>query len=134
MRGNDKDPGSRALIVGVGAGVVILLLALLFADVWVPAFKEWSSGIKKSTENVDYENVKMVEDTARAMISSYKSDILTYETYKDSDDKEEQSWAKQAKIRANTTANSYNEYIIKNSFIWKDNVPDDIELQLNIVE
>ena len=56
------------------------------------------------------------------MIASYKSDVATYEQYKDSDNEEKQSWAEQAKMRANITANSYNEYILKNSYIWEDNI------------
>ena len=31
---------------------------------------------------------KQVEDTARSMIASYKSDVATYEQYKDSDNEE----------------------------------------------
>lgn len=47
------------------------------------------------------------------MISSYNSDKLIYEQYKDSDDEEKQNWAEQAKMRANKTANTYNNYILK---------------------
>ncbi len=54
--------------------------------------------------------------------------------YKDSDNKEKQSWAEQAKMRANKTASSYNNYILKNSYVWKNNVPADIYLELQIIE
>ena len=74
------------------------------------------------------------EATARAMIASYKSDVATYEQYKESDNEEKQSWAEQAKMRANRTANSYNEYILKNSYVWEDNIPSDIDYSLPIVE
>ena len=47
---------------------------------------------------------------------------------------EKQSWAEQAKMRANRTANSYNEYILKNSYVWEDNIPSDIDYSLPIVE
>lgn len=40
----------------------------------------------------------------------------------------------QAKIRANSTAISYNEYILKNSFLWADNIPEDIKSKLEIIE
>lgn len=33
-------------------------------------------------------------------------------------------------MRANRTAATYNEYILKNSYVWKGNVPDDIRAQL----
>ena len=66
--------------------------------------------------------------------NQYKSDVATYEQYKDSDNEEKQSWAEQAKMRANRTANSYNEYILKNSYVWEDNIPSDIDYSLPIVE
>lgn len=37
-------------------------------------------------------------------------------------------------MRANRTANSYNEYILKNSYVWEDNIPSDIDYSLPIVE
>ena len=59
---------------------------------------------------------------------------LTYEQYKDSDDEEKQSWAEQAKMRANKTASSYNNYVMKNSFVWKNNIPIDIYAELEYIE
>lgn len=85
---------------------------------------------KKIDDATNYETKKKVEDTCRAMISSYNSDKLTYEQYKDSDNEEKQSWAEQAKMRANKTASSYNNYILENSFVWENNVPDDIQREL----
>lgn len=35
---------------------------------------------------------------------------------------------------ANKTANTYNEYILKNSFVWQNNVPDDIYQKLEIIK
>ena len=67
------------------------------------------------------------------MITSYKTDLATYNQYKDSDNAEKQSWAEQAKMRANKTANTYNEYILKNSFVWQGNVPADIYSQLQVI-
>lgn len=43
---------------------------------------------------------------------------------------EKLSWAEQAKMRANKTAASYNEYVLKNSFVWNGNVPADIRTSL----
>lgn len=85
---------------------------------------------KKIDDATNYETKKKVEDTCRAMISSYNSDKLTYEQYKDSDNEGKQSWAEQAKMRANKTASTYNNYILENSFVWENNVPDDIQREL----
>jgi len=85
-------------------------------------------------EYTSYEIKKDVEDTCRAMISSYTSDKLTWEQYCDSESAEQRSWADQAKMRANKTAASYNNYILKNSYVWGKNVPDDIKMELSYLE
>ena len=115
---------------------VILIGAIIFFGFTPGGRSVWNSythSLEKADEN-QYETKKQVEDTARAMIASYKSDVATYEQYKDSDNEEKQSWAEQAKMRANKTANSYSEYILKNSYVWEDNIPSDIDYSLPIVE
>lgn len=94
----------------------------------------WMHSLQKADDASNYETKKLVEDTARGMVTSYKSDIVMYEQYKDSEDKDEKYWANSAKIRANQTAVKYNEYILKNSYIWEDNTPSDIMFTLDIVE
>jgi hypothetical protein len=81
-----------------------------------------------------YQTRKKVEDSCRAMISSYTSDSMTYKQYKDSTDSEKQGWAEQAKMRANKTAATYNEYVLKNSYVWEGNVPSDIRKRLEYIE
>jgi hypothetical protein len=115
---------------------VILIGAIIFFGFTPGGRSVWNSythSLEKADEN-QYETKKQVEDTARSMIASYKSDVATYEQYKESDNEEKQSWAEQAKMRANRTANSYNEYILKNSYVWEDNIPSDIDYSLPIVE
>ena len=115
---------------------VILIGAIIFFGFTPGGRSVWNSythSLEKADEN-QYETKKQVEDTARSMIASYKSDVATYEQYKESDNEENQSWAEQAKMRANRTANSYNEYILKNSYVWEDNIPSDIDYSLPIVE
>ena len=46
----------------------------------------------------------------------------------------ERTWAAQAKTRANKTASSYNNYILQNNFVWKDNIPKDIRSILDVIE
>lgn len=121
------------IIIGI-IGVVILGVWISFAPEITAKYNNWKYEIAKVDEVTDYETIKKVEDTCRSMIASYTSDKLRYEQYKNSDDKEERSWGEQAKMRANTTASSYNEYIIKNSFIWKNNIPNDIYKTLEYLE
>lgn len=115
---------------------VILIGAIIFFGFTPGGRSVWNNythSLEKADEN-QYETKKQVEDTARSMIASYKSDVATYEQYKESDNEEKQSWAEQAKMRATRTANSYNEYILKNSYVWEDNIPSDIDYSLPIVE
>lgn len=90
--------------------------------------------VQKIDDATNYNTIKKVEDSCRAMISSYTADKLAWEQYKNSDSEEQVSWANQAKIRANKTAATYNEYILKNSFVWEDNIPKDIRGRLEYIE
>lgn len=88
---------------------------------------------EKIDDATNYDKIKTVEDTCRAMIASYESDRMTYEQYRDSDNEDERSWASQAMMRANKTASTYNNYILNNSFVWSGNVPDDIRNELEYI-
>jgi hypothetical protein len=112
---------------------VLLVLVLIGLSVFfgaTPAGKavwnNWFFAVQKADDQTNYATKKTVEDSCRAMMASYTSDKLTYEQYKDSENEEKRSWAEQARMRANKTAASYNEYVLKNSFVWEDNVPSDI--------
>ena len=89
---------------------------------------------QKIDDTTNYNTRKDVEDSCRAMIASYEADKLTWEQYKDSDSSEQRSWADQAKMRANRTAANYNNYILKNSYVWSGNIPDDILSELKPIE
>ena len=90
--------------------------------------------VQKIDDATNYNTIKKVEDSCRAMISSYTADKLAWQQYKDAENAEQRSWADQAKMRANKTAASYNEYILKNSFVWQDNIPADIAQRLDYLE
>lgn len=90
--------------------------------------------IQKAHNETDYKTKKLVEDTARGMISTYIADQKTYETYKDSNDKKERGWALSAKERANRTASQYNNYILTNRNVWADNIPEDIKEELPFID
>ena len=97
-------------------------------------WNNWFHEVQKVDDSTNYKTKKQVEDTCRSMVSSYNSDKLIYEQYKDSENEEKQSWAEQAKMRANKTAVTYNEYVLKNSYVWEDNIPDDIDTQLEVID
>lgn len=116
--------------------IVIIVLALIF--VTGPAIRalrnNYEYRLHKIDEATDYQTLKNVEDSCRAMIASYEADKLIFEQYKDSENEEKQSWGEQAKIRANRTAATYNEYMRKNSYVWQDNIPADIDEKLEYIE
>lgn len=120
-------------------GIIILIIILTVIGVFGGWFNTWFTNKvdyidRKIGDRTSYETIKKVEDTCRSMIASYKTDSATYEQYKNSTSDEKQSWAEQAKMRANKTANTYNEYILKNSFVFEGNIPADIETRLMIID
>ena len=123
----------------ITVGIIILIIILSVIGVFGGWFNTWFTNKvdyvdRKIEDRTSYDTRKKVEDTCRSMIASYKTDKATYEMYKTSDNEEKQSWAEQAKMRANKTANTYNEYILKNSLVFEGNIPQDIETKLMIID
>ena len=122
----------------VFSAIVISILLIVIGYNFAPGVRETVNKNQTAVQIVDnqtrYETLKKVENTCRAMISSYESDVLTWKQYKDSESEIERTWAAQAKMRANKTASSYNNYILQNNFVWKDNIPEDIRSTLDIIE
>lgn len=121
---------------------VILALALIAVMAntltgcrWVSTYVE--NGLdyvdQKIDDRTNYKTRKEVEDTCRATIVSYESDKLTWEQYKDSESEEQRGWAESAKIRANKAALTYNEYFLKNYYVFDGNIPEDIRTELEIL-
>ena len=122
-------------------GIIVLVIVFIGLPIFFSvtpigkaAWNGWFHAVQKADDATNYETLKKVEDTCRAMIASYNTDKLTYEQYKESDNDEKQSWAEQAKMRANKTASTYNNYILKNEYVWKGNVPSDIFYKLDYIE
>lgn len=116
--------------------ITLVLVAAFFCitPVGVALRNSYGFAVQKVDDATRYETRKKVEDACRAMIANYEADRISYEQYKQSDDAEKQGWAEQAKMRANRTAASYNEYYLKNSFVWSGAVPSDIRGSLPYLE
>jgi len=122
----------KNILAAVLAGVLLVLV--FAAGPAIRAFRNrYDYAVQKADDATNYRTLKEVEDTCRAMIASYEADKLTFEQYDGSDSAEKQSWADQARMRANRTAANYNEYIRKNSFVWADAVPADIDEKLDYI-
>ena len=117
--------------------IIVCFVVMLVTVATTPIGRAWWNAhfyiVQKVDDNTSYQTKKQVEDSCRAMIASYESDKLTYEQYKDSDSAEKQTWAEQAKMRANKTASSNNNYVLENSFVWEENIPTDIESKLEYI-
>lgn len=127
------------------AVIAFLLVALLFGLLCfafyidaTPAgramWNSWMFQMQKADDATRYSTRKTVEDSCRSMMASYEADRLVWDQYKDSKSPEKQVWGEQAKMRANKTAASYNEYVLKNSFVWNGNIPNDIAQRLQYIE
>lgn len=119
--------------------VVVLTVLICVAAIFLKWGNTWFGNQvdyvdQKIDDATNYETRKEVEESCRAMVASYEADKLAWEQYKDSDSSEQKSWADQAKMRANRTAANYNNYILKNSYVWSGNIPDDILMELEPIE
>lgn len=121
-------------VAWVFIAIAVIALIFILGPILRTVRNNYEYRLHKVDEATDYQTLKNVEDSCRAMIASYEADKLIFEQYKDSENEEKQSWGEQAKIRANRTAATYNEYMRKNSYVWKDNVPDDIDEKLDYIE
>ena len=112
----------------------IAIIVVLFFSATTIGRTVWNTywhDVEKADDNTSYENRKKVEDTARAYISSYHADVDIYNTYCNNENENMKSYAESARIRAIQTANSYNDYLQKNSYVWADNMPDDLPSSLS---
>ena len=112
----------------------IAIIVVLFFSATTIGRTVWNTywhDVEKADDNTSYENRKKIEDTARAYISSYNADVDIYNTYCNNENENMKSYAESARIRAIQTANSYNDYLQKNSYVWADNMPDDLPSSLS---
>ena len=117
------------IIIALILGIVVVMVTPMGRAIW----NRNQYAVQKVDDATSYRTRKQVEDTCRAMITSYTADKLRYEQYAGSDSAEQRSWGEQAKMRANATAAQYNEYVLKNSFIFDGNVPKDIREKLEYI-
>ena len=127
---SNKERAILIIVICAILAVLIIILTPIGRSMWNKRMHD----VQVADDSTNYETLKKVEDACRAMIASYESDRLTYEQYRDSDDSEERSWATQARMRANRTASTYNNYILENSYVWSNNIPENIDVKLDYIE
>lgn len=119
-------------VIGIVLATILLVSIIFFiaTPMGRTVWNNYTHSLNKADE-VSYETRKQVEDTARAYMVNYKTDVDIYLTYCDSEDENKREYADAARMRAIATANSYNEYLQKNSYVFKDNMPDDLPYNLS---
>lgn len=127
---SDND---RAIFIAVLV-VIGIVLSVIFTPIGRFIWNKNEYAVQKIDDATSYATKKEVEDTCRSMIASYASDKMIFEQYWNSISESKKDWADQAKMRANKTAATYNEYILKNSYVWKENVPSDIYEKMEYIE
>ena len=127
---SNKERAFLIIVICAILAVLMIILTPIGRSMWNKRMHD----VQVADDSTNYETLKKVEDACRAMIASYESDRLTYEQYRDSDDSEERSWATQARMRANRTASTYNNYILENSYVWSNNIPENIDVKLDYIE
>lgn len=127
---SNKERAILIIVICAILAVLMIILTPIGRSMWNKRMHD----VQVADDSTNYETLKKVEDACRAMIASYESDRLTYEQYRDSDDSEERSWAAQARMRANRTASTYNNYILENSYVWSNNIPESIDVKLDYIE
>lgn len=122
--------------ISYALGAITIILVLVFGAQYANRVfvNRFDYTMHKVDDRTRYETIKRVEDEARTMVASYNTDKMRYEDYKTSDNAEHRSWGEQAKMRANQTAATYNEFILKNSFVFDGNIPKDIRNPLPILD
>lgn len=119
------------ILGGVVLAIMIALPVFFYlTPVGVEIRNDWSHSLKKADDRTNYEKLKDVENNCRGMIASYTNDVNIYNQYKDSSNPLDVAMANNAKTRANQTASTYNNYMVNNNYLWKDNIPDDIYMTL----
>jgi len=137
MKHRQRYGAIQIVSLAVIALALIIIVAGFLSGCTPMGRASWNTywgAVQKADDATNYHTKKEVEDTCRSMVASYEADRLTYEQYKASDNEEKQGWAEQAKMRANKTAATYNNFILENSYVWSGNVPNDIRQELPYLE
>ena len=120
---------------------LVAVFILLSATIVLPAIRRYSNEVQfamqKADDETSYKTRKAVEDTCRAEIASYENYVQQYyqniNSYEETKNARYYDQAQNAKLMANAVAARYNEYILKNSFVFDGNIPKDIRSRILVI-
>ena len=128
------DDDFKVLLVYLIACIMGLAICVGIRACILRAENKYEANLKDIDYNTDYDSVREIEETLRSYIASYEADKIVYETNKNATDKESIALANAARSRANRTAATYNQFYLKNNYIWEENIPIDIRSQLEYIQ
>lgn len=124
----------------IGVSCVILIVVVFFGATPVgrAMWNNWFHTVQKADDATSYETRKSVEGTCRAMIATYEKDKAEYEAnmklYETTGYGFYIEVATGYRQQANSTASTYNNYVLKNSYVFEGNVPADIKTELEMLK
>lgn len=130
----DWEDDIFTILIYIAAGILGLTICIAFKSCTLKAENKYEATLKDIDYNTNYDSVREIEETLRSFMASYEADKIIYETNKNATDKESIALANAARSRANRTAATYNQFYLKNSYIWEDNIPADIRSQLEYIQ
>ena len=115
---------------GVIAFVLLLVVIFDWAAPITRAINNWRHEIQVAHDETDYDTLRSVENTARATIATWEADRMRWFQYHDSENERERNWASGARMRANTGASTFNNFMRANNYVWAAGIPDDLPERL----
>lgn len=114
---NKKSINKKRLITLLGCAAIILAVFFTCTPAGRNTIHSLINSFSSSDDSDDDAQItrQEAEQNCRRLITSYKVDLRKYEQYKDAETLLKQSWANEAKYRANHTAQEYNKYMNKQS-------------------
>lgn len=129
---------NKVLVVALCTILIVTIVFFMATPMGITMWNNWFHSVQKADDATNYNTRKHVEDTCRAMIATYEKDRSEYEAnmelYKETGDEYYLEIATGYRQQANSSASTYNNYVLKNSYIFEGNVPTDIKMELEMLK
>ena len=125
MKGKDMNKVFVLVVVFI---LVVIIGVVVYFGLIPSGIEKWNGFRYKDT--ITAEMKKEVENTCLSMIASWETDAQTYKENKGIDE----TVANEARMSANKTAESYNDYILKNGYVFGETLPEGVYAVIEPIE